>query len=1180
MRFLSVDLLAFGPFTERTLDLSGGHHGLHVIYGANEAGKSSALRALAALLYGIPTRTSDNFVHDHQKLLLGARIAHSDGSTLAFLRRKGNKNTLLGEDRSPIDDSLLARFLGGVDERRFALLFGIGHEDLARGGEDILAGKGEVGESLFAAALGGASLREVREGLESEADALFRPRGQKQQINRALSELKDAQRQIREVSLSSDRWTEHEQALRAARAERAQVDEALRARRADRHRIERLRRALPLLARRGALRGEREGVGDVVLLPPGFTDERRDTERGLADAHAAHERARGDLARLAEQIAALAIPEAVLTHGDSIDALFKRLGRMRANEDDRREHEGRRQQLASDARALLAELHPGMDLADAGGAPRAEVSALRPGAAFKARLEELARDEHAIAVDEHKARAGVEELEASIAAIGAELEALPPPRDAAALRRAVELVRREGDVEGRLGKARAEQDAAARQAEAELARLGLWQGTLEALETLPVPAEETVARFDREWAELARGLAHAEEQIHTAQGELAEIDREIDALQRAGAVPSEQDLAHARAERDALWRRIRRRYMDGQEVAAAPDGAGAVVSPERFEHQMGEADALADRLRREAGRVAELASLQARGGAQARAVALREAEKRRQDDALGDLQARWRERWAGAGIEPLPPQEMRGWLLGHGKLMQRAADMRTRRAEVDALAARVRELAAVLGTELAALFTEPVAAPGQGEAADAGLAGTLARAVRVLEDIDAAERRRQNLTEQRDKDQARLSQTRKAQGEAGARRARWQAGWQDVVARLGLDAGATPAVASAVLGRFEELFRKLDEAARLGQRVEVLAAEAGRFAAEVGALALRVAPDLATLPHEQAVEQLHARLQKARRDEATREGLHEQQQAAQAILAASEDEMARRRRRLDELCRLAGCADAAALPGIEERAARARELDRDIHGIEQQLVEHGEGWTLAQLEQEAAQVDADALPGRIAELEAEIHALDERRSKVAETIGGEENELAHMDGESRAAEAAEMAQAKLAEIREGVDRYVRLRLASAILRREIERYRESHQGPLLGRASELFAALTLGSFQSLKADFNEKDEPLLVGVRAAGQPVGVEGMSDGTRDQLYLALRLATLERFLIQHEPMPFVVDDILVHFDDDRAEATLKVLGELSRKTQILFFTHHRRLLELAEAVVDTDVLQSHRL
>jgi uncharacterized protein YhaN len=144
-----------------------------------------------------------------------------------------------------------------------------------------------------------------------------------------------------------------------------------------------------------------------------------------------------------------------------------------------------------------------------------------------------------------------------------------------------------------------------------------------------------------------------------------------------------------------------------------------------------------------------------------------------------------------------------------------------------------------------------------------------------------------------------------------------------------------------------------------------------------------------------------------------------------------------------------------------------------------------------------------------------------------------------------------------------------VKLASRILRNEIERYRQQHQGPLLERASEHFAVLTRGSFAGLRADFNEKDEPVLVGVRSNDERVYVEGMSSGTRDQLYLALRLASLEKYMESAEPMPFIVDDILVHFDDERSSATLGVLAELASKTQIILFTHHRRLVEQAQAL-----------
>jgi len=95
---------------------------------------------------------------------------------------------------------------------------------------------------------------------------------------------------------------------------------------------------------------------------------------------------------------------------------------------------------------------------------------------------------------------------------------------------------------------------------------------------------------------------------------------------------------------------------------------------------------------------------------------------------------------------------------------------------------------------------------------------------------------------------------------------------------------------------------------------------------------------------------------------------------------------------------------------------------------------------------------------------------------------------------------------------------------------------------------------------------------------ANGDTLGVEGLSEGTRDQLYLALRLASLERHVGANEPLPLIVDDLLVNFDDRRAAATLRLLGELSKRTQVLFFTHHSRLRDLARKAVPREQLREH--
>ena len=80
-------------------------------------------------------------------------------------------------------------------------------------------------------------------------------------------------------------------------------------------------------------------------------------------------------------------------------------------------------------------------------------------------------------------------------------------------------------------------------------------------------------------------------------------------------------------------------------------------------------------------------------------------------------------------------------------------------------------------------------------------------------------------------------------------------------------------------------------------------------------------------------------------------------------------------------------------------------------------------------------------------------------------------------------------------------------------------------------------------------------------------------MSSGTLDQLYLALRLAAVERHVSVNLPLPLICDDLLVEFDDDRAMATLEILGELAHKTQVLFFTHQSKMVELARKALGNE-------
>jgi uncharacterized protein YhaN len=276
----------------------------------------------------------------------------------------------------------------------------------------------------------------------------------------------------------------------------------------------------------------------------------------------------------------------------------------------------------------------------------------------------------------------------------------------------------------------------------------------------------------------------------------------------------------------------------------------------------------------------------------------------------------------------------------------------------------------------------------------------------------------------------------------------------------------------------------------------------------------------------------------------------------------------------------ARAADLEALEAAERRSQEAQTITHKLAEIEDQLLDAGEGAGLSELMREAAGIDADRLAAEIDATDTRLAEVEDRRRQTDTSIGRIQAGLDQLSGASLAAEAAAEAQECLARVRGYAERYVRARLAALVLGREIERYRERNQGPILTRASDLFRRLTLGAFAALRAGFDDKDQAVLRCVRKDAREAAIEALSDGTRDQLFLALRLATLERYAETNEPMPLIVDDILVHFDDDRARATLEVLSEVAERTQILFFTHHARLVELARQAVPAEKLVEHRL
>lgn len=1166
MKLLNLDCIAFGLFTNCKLDFSEPGCTFHIIYGSNEAGKSTALRALTGLLYGIPARTGDAFLHDMKDLRVAGTLERSDGVLFTFVRRKGNRDTLLDTNGRPVPEKRLLELLGGVDEEIFSTMFRLDHAALVQGGDDLLAGKGDVAQSLFEAGTGITGLRDVLASLDTETDQLFRPRSSTAAINRWVDTYEDARKRSRDLSVPPKEWTEKCLALTSDQKELQNLTARLFAMRGRQERLSRFSLALPHVTRRDELFSELKMLGPVIELPASAKQEREAAQRSQRDAIRRKAAAESKLEMFREELKKLQVPQKVLDQTKVITNSYERLDSYRNAVRDLPMVRAEQQRLEGEALSILSQVEPGLSLDKADG--------LRLTVAQQTRIRTLATQHHKLEERLRSAGERAESAREQWEETKQVLEAVAEPREVGELERALEHTQKQGDLEASLRSEIGQLSIAEEETLAGLNRLSLWTGTLEQLETLLVPAIDTVELFEAELNRLTGEQTLLAAQREENQQRKAAVDKEIQTLQIGGAVPTEQDLRQAREHREQGWQLVRQAWLEGAtdlEEEKAFDGERPLA--EGFEKAVADADATADRLRREADRVAKLAGLLAdKGSCEVRRADL----DAKQSDLIvrsAAWQQRWDEAWQEAAIVPASPNEMRGWLSRHNDLLIQIRSLRQRRQAIAELEQRIREHKEELDRALQAL-DEQKAGPAE------SLSALLQRSRLILNEVNNLTQQRATLEREAQLLDKQHGKAAKALAEAKQEMATWQESWNKALAPAGLPAGTSVEEATAVVEKLDELFIKIRDGVEQGERVEAMERYITQFNHDVSTMVEDLEPDLRGLPSEQAAVRLQTLLTTAQKEAVRREGIERQIEQEQKALENANRDLSDAERELTNLMERANCTDLAALEAEEQKSERYRELTTQLTNVNETLTGLAAGATLESLLNDIATVNPDQLAFEIEELRKEIQQLEGERSALEQRIGSERATLSAIDGGDRAAVAAEEAQSALAAIREHTDRYVRVRLAGEILRRHIERYREQNQDPVVRQASEIFKRLTLGSFALLKTGFDEKDRPVLLGVRPSTEEVEVGGMSTGTRDQLFLALRIASLERQLISGEPLPFVVDDILINFDDARAEATLSELVGLASKTQVLFFTHHARLAELARKVVPEDVLKLHDL
>lgn len=1162
MKLLTLDLLAFGPFTERTLDFTAGQEGLHVVYGPNEAGKTSALRALTSFFFGIPKNSTDNFRHEHSAMRIGASLRHSDGGLLSCVRRKGKgtKNTLTDATGVLLEEWQLARMLGGIDEGQFTRLFGITHDGLRAGGDAILSQGGEVGQSLFTASLGGVSIRSLLAELEAETDELFSAHGhaKKRVINAFIHEYDQTRTRQKQATLSSAEWQRQRDAVDQLVQQRTGCLDTITQLNQTQTRLRRIKATLPNLARRRALQEELVDLADVTALPVEFPTTARAAIYAAQQAESAMDDTARTVDRLTEQLANLDVPDALLLEAETLIELHQRLGSIRKAAHDRVGLVGEAGQSQRELAKLADELPVGLTLET--------VRDLRIPKTLRERIRQLGSIFVQLRAEQQQAEKVVKQQGNMAATLTAQRAQLVSVQDSTTLIEAVASCRKAGNLEALLATTTIDAQRLEMDIVTALKRIPLWCGTLDQAEVLQLPLPETVERYAAELADLDAEHTNLGAQRDRVTQELVEVDEQLAVFRLGGDVPLEDDLTSARTRREDGWVLIRHAWIDGADVTDAATTYAEIPLQDAYADAVTTADEIADRLRRESERVARLAELHGRQDRLHHELGGVEQAQSTLEKTRTTWQQAWSDIWSSVGITPATPAEMRALLTLFTTIRQQVMQLRTLQSQMQ----RYQEQIVLHRQALSAAFAsmgEPVLTGSD------TLDILLERAQRRLDTEHELTRKHSDLVEK-------LQEADRLKHEAATEVTRIErelatthTDWQAAISVLGLAGEHTPEEVAIIIDIMVAIKTAQEAQETLQGRIAGIDRDSTTFDEAVINVTqrLQIADDDRT--PAQIVTALHGQVLVAKGVAATRATLQQQLTEQTETLGKERQILASAQQHLTTLLQTAGKTTIDELHQVIVRAERAVAATTDLAQMDETLLRIGDGHTIVELEEEAATIEADVLPGQLEAITADLAVAEAQRDDLNQRIGEAQNVLQRMDGTSQAAEAAEEAQRFLAAMRAPVQQYLHKRLAAILLRQEIERYRQAHQDPLLARASDIFTQLTLNAFVAVRTEYDDHDQHVLVGVRDSGEEVAVSGMSDGTRDQLFLALRLASLESYIASSEPVPFIVDDILITFDDERAAAALAVLADFSQHTQVIFFTHHQRLVDLAEKLGRSD-------
>ncbi len=1135
MRLRRLDLTRYGHFTDYSLDFGSakvGQPDLHIIFGPNEAGKSTAFEGYLDLLFGIPLRSSYNFLHEYDNMLVGGAL-DIDGTTVELARIKKNRNDLLDINGDPANPATLLHALSGITREQYRAMFSLDDETIEAGGEDILASQGNLGELLFSAAAGLSDLGLVLDKARAQVDLFHKARAHKTYLSEAKKDIKRLDAEIKQLDTNANTFkillkTKNDAKLKYDIIKTEQ-DHLIHKKLC----LEAVLECLPLLPKLKEIKAALSELNNFLDIPDSLIDETNTLQSRNNQAQTDKKQASNRILRNQQKYNELKRSPSILKIKEHIEALLD-IPKSRAQTADA--------DLASrrvDIKILDTNIARGfkqLNYADNKLEQIAEPLLLQ--------IENLANDWITLEQNLNTAKTEQKTAERRLARLTADdLTSKENINVDNTINEILDHIRPEALIEQLQNNHAAVLDAKDK-VSASIQDLVPWTDEIDQLPKVQI-SQDQATRLANRWTSLQLDLKKAKQDFDHARLETKKLSARIIEAENDESLISDKEANSIQSIRDESWNN----HLSNMTTDTAETFHQAMISCDVTHN--------------------------ARLGMTERLVRIREIQLSKKDSEISEqhfqqviddlkIAIATEHKIISAHLKTLHlPQEFN--VLDLANWLHKLSTTHTAVTTLD------KKSIALIKLQQQVACAEETLSKALAVNTELKLP-ELTYLARKSVSVVAQQSERKATKEKNTSDASTELQIRnEAIEELEHSLATIKQTWQKLVSDLAISF-STPAEFRAALPTLREINLWLAKREELAQRIDAMADDYSNFATEIRKLAeiaeeaeKGMAADplvLAELIRTKltAAESIETRYEELSQELA--EDKEKEIKAEQELLEITADIQKKTKY-------FPSCIDIETIEDLVtavEHSKKATRLRSDCSELENRIITRLGASSI----ENAIELLADKdLPGAQAQLKSFEQDISLAEQDVTQSIGdlrSASDKLQNIGGDDAVARLEEERQTVIISIADQAKQNLRLCLGVMVAEQALARYRDKHRSNMLSDTAKAFQTLTNGRYSDLQTQPDGQKEILLALRTDDKRSIAAADMSKGTRFQLYLALRLAGYQQFSSSGTTLPFIADDIMETFDNVRTSAALELLQQMAMKGQALYFTHHEHVVELA--------------